>query len=166
MDEIAQEADYGKGTLYNYFKSKDDLLWCMINRTLENFGDSITAETENSKSCKEKIHVVIEKSISLLDKDPTIFELWEYIEGKQIDPKADKKSEERFSGILNFLRVFADMFNEGMKSGEIRRNNPMMLTIILFGVIRSVYKTGKSGINTNSPKQNMEFISDLLFRKL
>ncbi|MEM1096870.1 MAG: TetR/AcrR family transcriptional regulator [Bacteroidota bacterium] len=37
LDEIAQRAEFGKGTLYNYFSSKDELLLAVIERTYTQF---------------------------------------------------------------------------------------------------------------------------------
>lgn len=39
LDEIAQKAEFGKGTLYNYFASKEDIFHAIIDKAIE---DSIT----------------------------------------------------------------------------------------------------------------------------
>jgi TetR/AcrR family transcriptional regulator, repressor of fatR-cypB operon len=43
LDEIAQKAEFGKGTLYNYFSSKDEIFHAIIDQAIE---DSITMARE------------------------------------------------------------------------------------------------------------------------
>ncbi|MFC1585409.1 TetR/AcrR family transcriptional regulator, partial [Fibrobacterota bacterium] len=165
MEEIAREADYGKGSLYNYFSSKNDLLWCLIHRTLDNFLQSNTRELEKVRTFKLKIRKVIEISINLLESDPTIFELWDYIEMNLQTGRNTAVEKERLAGILSFLQFFADLFEDAMRTGELRKNDPMMLSIIMFSMIRSVYKSGKLGIITCSQEEKAEFILDLFFNQ-
>ncbi|MBK7257414.1 MAG: helix-turn-helix transcriptional regulator [Ignavibacteriae bacterium] len=35
LDEIAQKAEFGKGTLYNYFASKEDIFHAIIDQAIE-----------------------------------------------------------------------------------------------------------------------------------
>jgi AcrR family transcriptional regulator len=45
MAEIAERADVGAGTVYNYFKSKDDLAMCVMERVMDLLAKRIEAVT-------------------------------------------------------------------------------------------------------------------------
>jgi AcrR family transcriptional regulator len=49
MSEIAQEAQFGTGSLYKYFKSKEDLYFTLIDEKTAEINGSVKAEL--SKRC-------------------------------------------------------------------------------------------------------------------
>ena len=46
MSEIAELADVGAGTVYNYFVSKDELAMCVMERIMERLAERIKAGHE------------------------------------------------------------------------------------------------------------------------
>jgi TetR/AcrR family fatty acid metabolism transcriptional regulator len=59
MEEIAETAGIGKGTLYEYFDSKLQLFNEMIIRSWEEYSDSITADVIHELSFEETIREII-----------------------------------------------------------------------------------------------------------
>ena len=47
ISEIAELADVGAGTVYNYFASKDELAMCVLERTMERLAQRIEAVTNS-----------------------------------------------------------------------------------------------------------------------
>ena len=60
LDEVAQRAEYGKGTIYNYFDSKDDLLLAifdeMYDETLALIHDEFSPELLEDRTLREAFH--------------------------------------------------------------------------------------------------------------
>jgi len=55
MDEIAEEAEYSKGTIYLYFKNKEDLYLAISARSAEIFYEILKEEIDKGKNGKEKL---------------------------------------------------------------------------------------------------------------
>ena len=63
MDKIASDAGVGKGTLYRYFKNKEDLYLHAVEHMLEIFFDSVYKATEKIENPVEFLLTYIESSI-------------------------------------------------------------------------------------------------------
>ena len=55
ISEIAKTAGIGKGSVYDYFKNKEDLVFELVNIMLLQHYDSLIKETEKLSSAQEKI---------------------------------------------------------------------------------------------------------------
>ena len=55
MDEIAKEAGVAKGTLYLYFRSKDEIFKAVLDRDMKNLKESTLKCLDEAKGLKEKI---------------------------------------------------------------------------------------------------------------
>jgi AcrR family transcriptional regulator len=59
MSEIAHEAEFGTGTLYKYFKSKEDLYFTLIDEKVEEINRLVKAELSQKTSAMERIENVL-----------------------------------------------------------------------------------------------------------
>lgn len=55
VSEVAQTAGIGKGTIYEYFENKDDIVFEIINMHIEQHHDEFLETIKNVKTTKEKI---------------------------------------------------------------------------------------------------------------
>ena len=60
MDKIADRADFSKGSLYNYFESKEVLFFEMLNEKIEIFKKGLTKTTYEFCTIEEKIYAFTE----------------------------------------------------------------------------------------------------------
>lgn len=59
IDEIAQEADIGKGTVYNYFQNKEQLFYTIFSQINQPFVADLKTLQASDLDCEEKIREVI-----------------------------------------------------------------------------------------------------------
>lgn len=75
MDDIAKEAGIGKGTIYYYYKSKEDILLELVSFYHELLKKKVNEEMENKKSFEEKFQILIELPMTYaVNKYPVYFE--------------------------------------------------------------------------------------------
>jgi len=65
IEEIAQAAQVGKGTVYEYFQSKKELFQETLKEGVTSFDNSLDAELALEPTTKGKLRVLIGKSIQL-----------------------------------------------------------------------------------------------------
>lgn len=75
MDKIAKNAGVGKGTLYNYFKNKEDLYLSCIERHFELTLSYIDLKTSESETVEEFINNYIDASIEYFSINLDSFDL-------------------------------------------------------------------------------------------
>jgi len=58
MDQVAEEAELSKGTIYLYFKSKEDLHWAIAARGMEILKESIRRSVAGIRTGAEKLMAI------------------------------------------------------------------------------------------------------------
>ena len=75
LDEIVAEAKVGKGTLYNYYKSKEDMYYGIINHSLETLFCYIRGEVKELKTLEEKVNTAIFQYFSFAKENADLYKM-------------------------------------------------------------------------------------------
>ena len=138
MDEIAERANVGKGTLYNLFESKQDLYFSIIRfrltkliKILEKTYDSRTDTLKNLRSLILHLH-------KFMSKHPHFYRIW-----KKEENRVDQDSRSGIGMLQQQLYgLVLKTFEQGEKQGVIRRSmEPELITHILLGMIDGLRKS-------------------------
>jgi AcrR family transcriptional regulator len=102
IEEIAQRAGIGKGTLYYYFTTKDDLFLSLtfpllekINESLENIKRKLISH--GYEDCREIIMVFCEHFINVYEFDPRGLRIVQAIQQEDLFLSMSEKAREEFS---------------------------------------------------------------------
>lgn len=75
MDEIAKLADVGKGSVYRYFKNKDDLLQCILVERTEQFFEDMNIVFSLEIDLAERIRRIIEGWVHFIHANQELYGL-------------------------------------------------------------------------------------------
>jgi AcrR family transcriptional regulator len=135
MEDIALAAGIGKGTIYEYFPGKLQLLQEIMEQSFHLYDHSLAAELNNSLSFETKIKVLLEGHFRFCqqNKDLTRFMFWdtEVIDEELMKWGMEKRAEKE--GRLQ------EMIREGIGSGEIRDLDPKLITVMISGVFSALW---------------------------
>jgi AcrR family transcriptional regulator len=109
MDDIARKASVGKGTIYNYFKSKDDLLLQLAVDVFSNFEKGINFSIEESNNVDDFIKLSAEKifeNVKVNSKILFLFHKELYVKGANY--------KDALQGYRNSLLRAFDKFEDGI----------------------------------------------------
>jgi len=73
LDEIAEEAELSKGTLYNYYKDKQDLVVSLVTRGIALFDAQIEAAMESAPDVESFVRRVLDISLQILSEHRYLF---------------------------------------------------------------------------------------------
>jgi AcrR family transcriptional regulator len=126
MEEIAGEAGVGAGTIYNYFKNKEELYITVIDEHFRELCENINRIIEDdSIDFSMKMRQVLEYSFQLADHGRSFMKLMftqqAFVTSELIGTFADK-------GMVwyqQFLDLYARLMFKGMSEKVIRQSNPM-----------------------------------------
>ncbi len=76
LDEVAREARLAKGTLYLYFKDKEDLYFHVMLSVLESLEAFVTKQTSEAGNPLDKLAVVARAQIDFFAENPQYFRLF------------------------------------------------------------------------------------------
>ena len=69
VSEVASHANIGKGTIYKYFKSKEDIVFAIIEYAQNSYDQEVFLNIKNTDSIKEKILALFALCISQKNQD-------------------------------------------------------------------------------------------------
>lgn len=116
MRNIAKEAGIASGTLYLYFKTKDDLLHCLTNQFFERYCQHMNVVFDPQVDLFEQYKLVVHKKWAFLLKNLELAHQWQAILGfdelVQDEINNQKSFWNEFANECKIRKLFADLPNE------------------------------------------------------
>jgi len=134
MDQVATEAGVGKGTVYLYFSSKEELLEYIFMTVTRRFLDKIRAIAAERGTAREKLCQIFEHALAISDqnRDSCSF-LMEGPTGMSEDFKKWLVSTRD-----TVLEEIEGLIREGVRTGELSQKNPKLMAHVIIGAINSL----------------------------
>ncbi len=130
--DIAGEAGIADGTVYLYFKSKDEILHSIFDRAMEEFISEGKREIAEIEEPHERLRRIAELHLEKLGADRDLAIVF------QIELRGSTKFMEEFSaaGFADYLKIIQQTIEEGQKSGVFRKDlKPVVGAKILYGAL-------------------------------
>ena len=130
--DIAGEAGIADGTVYLYFKSKDDILHSIFDRAMAEFIAEGKKELEGLASPEEKLKKIAELHLERLGADRDLAIVF------QVELRGSTKHMQEFSaaGFAEYLDIIRQTVIEGQKAGVFRSDmKPVVCAKILYGAL-------------------------------
>src|SRR4051794_24632085 len=75
VSDVAKEAGVADGTIYLYFKSKDDLLISLFGRRMQQVNATLKGATDGHRSPREQLRALIKAYLQLVHDEPAAAEV-------------------------------------------------------------------------------------------
>lgn len=126
MDEIAKEAELAKGTLYLYFKSKEDIQYEISLRGVEMLNNKMRSVLDSSKTGLENLLNIGWAFIDFSEEESEFFRLFLFFQKIDIQNLAipQEKIEDYFLHYSPF-RLIIDLVERGIADGSLRSDLPV-----------------------------------------
>jgi AcrR family transcriptional regulator len=135
MDKLTAKVPYSKGTIYNHFTCKEDLLTALCNRSIQNLYDLFCHAMSFNGSSREKILAIgyaymlhsllspTEFMLVISAKTPSIFE-----------KSSEKRREEHLILEGKLLDSLLQVISEGLSNGEFKLQNHLSPAQVAFSL--------------------------------
>ena len=130
--DIAKEAGVADGTVYLYFKNKDDILHSVFDRAMEEFIAEGKKELDALDDPKEKLRRIAELHLERLGADRDMAIVF------QVELRGSTKFMQEFSaaGFSEYLNIIQQIITEAQKKGVFRKDlKPIVCAKILYGAL-------------------------------
>lgn len=138
MGEIAAAAGVAKGTLYLYFRGKEDLIHALMSEVGENLLRDLKAIVETEQSPWEKLTRVLALLLDYLERERILFPIYM----RDLTQWMLRGGSRSFRHILELeekvLALITRLFAEGTAKGEFISADPRLLTFLLRGMVRAI----------------------------
>lgn len=138
IKDIATMADVADGTIYNYFKNKEDLLVTIFKIKLDEYVSQAKEELKGIQDPRDKFRKVIEYHFRVMSEDPDLANVLQ-VELRQ--PDKDMRIKVRKS-LKNYFKVVEEVILEGVAQGIFRQGlNIYLAREIYFGTLDEIVST-------------------------
>lgn len=141
VNDVANEAELGKGTLYLYFKSKEEILTALCGEALEDLHASFIKAAKKEKTGLDKIHALGHAYFGFYKKSPLKFQLLNYLNHNP----GENDSPHTQSCLLSAQKTIGFMVEclvQGMQDKSISKHiDPLQTAMLLWSSSTGVIQT-------------------------
>jgi TetR/AcrR family fatty acid metabolism transcriptional regulator len=132
VSEIARHAGVADGTIYLYFKSKDDLLISLFETRMERVCGDLVAAVAQVRGAEAKLDAFIRTYLEMVQRNPKVAEVLT-IELRQSSKFMKEYANPRFADLL---KIVGQIVADGQKAGELDDTVPAPLAArMVFGIL-------------------------------
>jgi TetR/AcrR family transcriptional regulator, fatty acid metabolism regulator protein len=133
--EIAAAAKVAEGTVYLYFRNKEDLLGVVFDESMDGVLEKGRALARSKAPAGERLTALVDLHLQFIGSDRDLASVF------QIELRRSARLVERFSRskLVEYFRLLGDVLRDGIASGEFRSDlDPRLAVRILFGAADEV----------------------------
>jgi AcrR family transcriptional regulator len=157
MEQIAQEADIARGTLYNYFPVKEAILNIYIQRSFSRQNSERAVRLQEMPDTRSRMRFIFQALMEGVQAQKEIFE--KYMVYRMQKTLSLRPEEDMKSGLY---RLGTEIIELGQKSGELRSDlSPAMLEDLFEFAFIEMVKLFYLYPETYDPYETIERCMDL-----
>ena len=136
IKDIAAEAELSPGTLYIYFKNKDELYSSLSIRILKHLSLRLQRLKERKELTHEqRVKAVKDALFEAYEIDPPVFITLSHLQASETLENISPDLFEQIMGLSReSLSTLADIFEEGMMNGSLPDRDPQKVALILWAL--------------------------------
>lgn len=138
VSKIAKQAGVADGTIYLYFKNKEDILISLFQEKMGQFIEKIEEVIKGKNTATEKLFLLIENHFRILSEDRHLAIVTQ-LELRQTNKELRLKINEV---LKKYLKLVDQILEEGIEKGEFQENLDIRLARqMIFGTIDETVTT-------------------------
>jgi len=165
MDRVAMEAGVAKGTLYVYFKNKEEILDAAIEASFEPLIVDLTGIMDADKAPDKRLEDFSRRNLQFFDEQQDLIRILFY-DRERIHSEKNRFNDHRY---LTLLSKVADVLNEGVNTGLFAPVDSMKIAAMFIeanmGMVMQRIRDGISGDVEQDARQIMGIFMEGLRRK-
>jgi len=144
LDDVAAAAGVGKGTVYIYFKNKEDLYYSMVYDGLADLVERLELQLgEPSTSFEDRIRIIVSGLVDFSVRHPQLFEMMRTVGVPDATSAWDQKRQQ-------LARLVEDVIRQGVEAGQWVDTRPDFTGVYLPGMVRAVMLYGPKTVDAQT----------------
>jgi AcrR family transcriptional regulator len=156
MREIAKAAGMGKSSLYDYFKTKDDILLFVFEEQLLHLIDSAKKIASQPAPVERRIKKIMEMNLEFFQANKSLFFRLSG-EAQRLNATSQARIQQRRYEFQDTMRA---LIEEGISDGSFCEVNPLLAARLLINSIISILYTSRP---TGDAKEMLDETVDIFF---
>jgi AcrR family transcriptional regulator len=162
IEEIAEMAEVAKGTVYLYYKSKNDLYLEALRFGIESLVKELRARADNPGSCLETLRVLTHTKIVFFEENRDFFRIYYSELGKlPAHPAGLTLVRDLYT---EQAEVFQRVLREGIKRREVRNLDIEKTAFAIADLTRGIAMQRLLGMSRTRLEDDVEFIVNVIWK--
>ncbi|OHB52909.1 MAG: hypothetical protein A2Y10_19500 [Planctomycetes bacterium GWF2_41_51] len=159
MQEIAEKSEFGVGTLYNFFESKEQLFVELMEVGIEKFGQLLIPLLDSEEAEEKKISDFIQAHIELMESNIELIKLYisQYGTFTLVNPMPQKLSNDLNISIQRKLEV---ILNTGIQKQIFRRVHAEIAALSLCATLKAFILESSENFDKEKAKDGFSKIEN------
>jgi AcrR family transcriptional regulator len=163
VDDIANAAGVAKGTVYLYYRSKQDVYIAALKFGISRMYSALAEEVARYSTAEEKLRALIAAKLAYFDENSDFFKIYLSELGKLHSHPGTIDSE--FKELyLQHARLIESIIKEGVRKKAIRSLRTDQTAFAISDIIRGVVTHRLMGWSKAKIAQDVDFIFDLVWK--
>ncbi len=161
--DVARSAGVAKGTIYLYYRSKQDLYWAALKQGMLELHESTGRAVQAAGTIKDKIRAFVSTKLAFFEEHGDFFNLYFSELGQA--PGRQAQVQTHFEKLyLEQVRMLNADLQQAMTRRHVRNLNTETLAFAIFDITRSLVRQRLRGWSTSTIDEDATFVVDLLWK--
>lgn len=161
MSEIANESGFSVGSLYQFFKGKENLYATMITEKLDLMYSQVRNATDSAGSVIEKIDALIYSTLVFAQENPEFCRLFVRGESAALSEAMTRLRQQLIDGYFEHITFIENLLKEGIEIGLLKKLPSRDMAQALFNLIRTSLIEWMLDSTKESPCSKKDFIMEI-----
>ncbi len=163
VQEIAEDAEFSVGFLYNMFENKELLYQELITARAEEYFQKTYEQIENANTPPDKLRAVLRTKLNFFERHRRFFSIFANISSQMDSGPPPMMSEDCMSRYRKYQQKLEEIFASGVRAGEFEDFPSSVAVLAIEGITNTIIgqwvHTGKNALESIDP----EIIERILF---
>jgi len=164
MLDLAKLSEFSVGTLYNFFKTKEEVYYTLLIEKLDLFQSRLDTKINQHPPGLDQILALIGASVKFFEENQNFFRI--FIQERStvessVGATAGKELRKRY---LSYIDLVAKVITKGIEKGDIQKCNPLEVAYSLVGILDSLCTYWTLNPEVKEFVSKAPFICDLFLR--
>ena len=163
MQEIADEAGVAKGTIYLYFRDRDELVEKTFESAMQTLNARIDEALERNEPFERKIRAIMTAKFSFFNANREFFRL--YLSLRMPEGPAARQRRQKHTCAPKYrdrVEKFANVLQDAMMRAEIRTTDPYKLALFIIEGSTAIILERLTGDVDGDEQSDVDLIADLI----
>jgi len=163
VDDIASAAGLAKGTVYLYYRSKQEVYLAALKLGIARMSSIMLEEVRRASTTEEKLRALIAAKLTYCDENRDFFKIY-YSELGRISMHPGTIDSDYKALYIEQARLVGAILKEGARKKRIRHIRIDQAAFAISDIIRSVATHRVLGWSKSKTTNDVDFIFDLIWK--
>ena len=133
--EIAKESEFAIGTLYQFFKNKEELYYIMMIEKFDLLYSTLLTGVGKNIKCSEKLLCLVEIVFAFIERNVDFFRIFTWELNVLNSNMNNRLKDQLVAKHFAYIKLISDTIKEGFQEGVLKKGNADDLSTALLGMM-------------------------------